>query len=180
MKYRRAWVAGESYFFTVVTDGRRPLLASEPAVSLLRQALRAVQMRHPFAVEAMVVLPDHLHCIWTLPPRDADYATRWRLIKTWFTKHWDPVFLGTASGYAALNPPTGSRIWQNRYWEHVIRDETDFERHANYIHYNPVKHGHVSSVADWPYSSFRRFVSAGIYPADWGNGGMTFDGVGHE
>jgi putative transposase len=202
MQYRRAWIPGGSYFFTVVTDHRRPLLATESAVEVLRQAIRTVRAKRPFAVDAMVVLPDHLHCIWTLPPGDADFATRWRLIKTWFTKHCDPGLLNMASGYAALTRPTGvgtatsgyaaltrptdvgaevaNAVWQNRYWEHVLRDEADYERHADYIHYNPVKHGLVASAGDWPYSSFRRFVTVGLYPKNWGQGVLAFDGVGHE
>lgn len=205
MKYRRAWIPGGSYFFTVVTDHRRPLLATESAVEVLRQAFRTVRAKRPFAVDAMVVLRDHLHCIWTLPPGDVDFATRWRLIKTWFTKHCDPDLLDEAPGYAALTRPTNvtdgginagtqaggevsgdaaltrSRaVWQNRYWEHVLRDEADYERHADYIHYNPVKHGLVASAGDWPYSSFRRFVTVGLYPENWGQGVLAFDGVGHE
>jgi putative transposase len=119
----------------------------------------------PFTIDAIAVLPDHLHCIWTLPPEDADYSTRWRLIKTWFSKHYAP---------ATQSP------WQRRYWEHLLRDESDFTRHVDYIHYNPVKHGHAATAMEWPYSSFRRHVEAGIYAADWGRGSMSFDGIGRE
>jgi putative transposase len=178
MRYRRAWLPGGSYFFTVVTADRQPLLANEAAIALLRRGFRRVRERYTFTVDAMVVLPDHLHCIWTLPPGDADFATRWRLIKTWFTKHYGEGLDAGASGYAALTRPT--RIWQNRYWEHVLRDDRDYERHADYIHYNPVKHGLVASAADWPFSSFNRFAEAGLYPPNWGQGGMTFEGIGHE
>jgi len=178
MQYRRAFVPGASYFFTLVLEKRRPLFASREAVEVLRQAFRAVRSTRPFELVAMVVLPDHLHCIWTLPPGDADFATRWRLIKTWFTRHCDP----------ALRPVPDHRrqakheqaLWQHRYWEHMLRDETDFIRHIEYIHFNPVKHGLVSSVSDWPYSSFHRFVAAGTYPADWGSQVSEIDGVGHE
>jgi putative transposase len=180
MRYRRAWIPGASYFFTVVTDNRRPLLATDSAVDVLRQAFRTVRTKRPFVLDAMVVLPDHLHCIWTLPPGDADFATRWRLIKTWFTKHYDPDLNDEMSGYALLTRPTATAIWQNRYWEHVLRDEADYERHADYIHYNPVKHGLALSAGDWRYSSFHRFVEAGCYPAGWGKGVVAFDGVGHE
>jgi len=126
----------------------------------------------------MVVLPDHLHCIWTLPPGDADFATRWRLIKTWFTKHCDPV-LRTRPNHARIAKQEQA-VWQHRYWEHMLRDEADFARHVEYIHYNPVKHGYASSAMEWPYSSFRRYVEEGVYPADWGRGAMDFEGVGHE
>lgn len=115
----------------------------------------------------MVVLPDHLHCLWTLPPGDADFPTRWRLIKTWFTKHHGVEGVTEA-------------VWQPRYWEHQVRDEADFAHHADYIHYNPVKHGLVESPRDWPYSSFRRHVDAGVYPANWGKNAIEFNGIGHE
>jgi len=126
----------------------------------------------------MVVLPDHLHCIWSLPPGDADFATRWRMIKTWFTKHCDPALRAVPDRVRVTKGQQA--IWQHRYWEHALRDETDFARHADYIHFNPVKHGYASSAMQWPYSSFRRYVNDGVYPSDWGQGSMDFDGVGHE
>jgi putative transposase len=113
----------------------------------------------------MVVLPDHLHCIWTMPPDDADFATRWRLIKTRFTKDCDPALRGVAN--ASQTRRREQAVWQHRYWEHQIRDEEDFARHVEYIHFNPVKHGLASSPLEWPYSSFRRFVDAGVYTVDW-------------
>jgi putative transposase len=178
MQYRRAFVPGASYFFTLVAQERQPLFVSGEAVDVLRQAFRAVRSTRPFELVAMVVLPDHLHCIWTLPPGDADFATRWRLIKTGFTRHCDP----------ALRPVPDPRrqakhaqaLWQHRYWEHMLRDETDFIRHVEYIHFNPVKHGLVTSASDWPYSSFHRYVAAGTYPADWGSQVSEIDGVGNE
>jgi putative transposase len=142
-------------------------------VDVLRGAFKSVRLTHPFTLDAMVVLPDHLHCIWTLPQGDTDFSTRWRLIKTWFTKHL-PSTLQTAN-------TRGERaVWQHRYWEHMLRDETDFERHVEYIHYNPVKHGLATAAIDWPYSSFQRYVKAGLYPSDWGRGGITLDGIGRE
>lgn len=181
MRYRRAWIAGGSFFFTVVTAERRPLLASVEAVDVLRLAFRAVRSRYPFDVDAIVVLPDHLHCIWSLPAGDADFATRWRLIKTWFTKHCDPN-LRTASDRAqsAKREQPQQPLWQHRYWEHALRDEADSDRHTDYIHFNPVKHGLVTSVKEWPYSSFHRHVASGLYPPDWGQSVMELDGVGHE
>ena len=178
MKYRRAFLPGGSFFFTVVTEKRRPLLASADAVDVLRMAFRAVRSARPFELDAIAVLPDHLHCIWTLPPGDADYSTRWRLIKTWFSKHCEPP-LGMAPN-AARTAKRQYTIWQHRYWEHMLRDEADYTRHVEYVHYNPVKHGLAASAMEWPYSSFRRYVEAGIHAADWGKGSMAFEGVGHE
>ena len=167
MHYRRAFTPGGTFFFTLVTEGRRPVFASAAAVELLRSAFRSVRHTRPFEMDAMVVMPDHLHCIWTLPRDDADFSTRWRLIKTWFTKHHEPDQRAQA-------------IWQPRYWEHQIRDEDDLARHVDYIHYNPVKHGLAASPMEWPHSSFRRYVAAGIYSADWGENAMEFKGVGSE
>jgi len=167
MHYRRAFTPGGSFFFTLVTHKRRPVFAHPETVEVLRNAFRTVRASRPFEIDAMVVMPDHLHCIWTLPPGDADFSTRWRLIKTWFTKHGDPALRGQA-------------VWQPRYWEHQLRDETDFARHVDYIHYNPVKHGLAPSPMAWPYSSFRRHVKAGIYPANWGEGTVDCDGIGRE
>jgi len=178
MRYHRAIITGGSFFFTVVTEQRRPLLASTDAVNVLRAAFRAVRAARPFEVDAMVVLPDHLHCIWTLPPGDADFATRWRLIKTWFTKHCDPAIRIETN--PARTAKREQALWQHRYWEHVLRDEADVIRHVEYVHFNPVKHGLVSSAREWPYSSFRRYVEAGLYPADWGQGAIDFEGVGQE
>jgi REP-associated tyrosine transposase len=178
MQYRRAFLPGGAFFFTVVTAERKPLFAEHKNVAILRAAFRTVRLQRPFILNAVVVLPDHLHCIWTLPPGDADFATRWRLIKTWFTKHCDP-----APCAAAENARTskGERfLWQHRYWEHVLRDETDYRRHVEYIHFNPVKHGYVKAPIDWPYSSFRRYVKTGTYPPDWGGNVQDVEGVGHE
>jgi len=137
MQYRRVRIGGASYFFTVVTRNRLPIFSSPTAVDLLRSAFRHVKQKRPFAVDGIVILPDHLHCIWSLPPGDSDFPLRWRLIKTWFSKHYRPGHGGW---------------WQNRYWEHLLRDEEDWRRHMDYIHYNPVKHGLASGVWEWPYS----------------------------
>jgi putative transposase len=170
MRYRRAFVPGRSFFFTLVTAGRRPVLQSEQAIETLRKAFRRVASKRPFSIDAIVILPDHLHCIWTLPPGDSDFSTRWRLVKTWFAKHHDEN----------RRQGSGCEAWQNRFWEHSLRDETDVIRHVEYIHYNPVKHGYVAAPDHWPYSSFHRFVREGLYPADWGDSGMDFEGVGRE
>ena len=178
MRYRRAWIAGGSFFFTVVTAERRPLFASTEAVELLRLAFRAVRSRHPFDIDAIVVLPDHLHCIWSLPSGDADFATRWRLIKTWFTKHCDPAWRTVPD--RVQSGKCEQALWQHRYWEHALRDEADRDRHMDYIHFNPVKHGLVTSAKEWPYSSFHRYVESGWYPPDWGGGMADYENAGHE
>lgn len=178
MQYRRAFIPGGTFFFTLVTEKRRPLLASDEAVDVLRQAFRTVKTARPFALDAMVVLPDHLHCLWSLPLGDTDFAIRWRLIKTWFTKHCNPALRQERNRSRVARREKA--IWQHRYWEHAIRDETDVARHLDYIHYNPVKHGYVTSAGEWPYSSFRRYVEKGIYTADWGQGAMEFEEVGGE
>jgi putative transposase len=178
MHYRRLQLPGWTYFFTVVTHGRRPILGTEAAVSVMREAFRSVRATRPFTLDAIVILPDHLHCLWTLPENDADYTTRWRLVKTWFTKH-------ASTDLRGVNNPSSSHrgeqpVWQHRYWEHAIRDEQDYARHLDYIHWNPVKHGYAASPAEWPYSSFQRFVAAGLYPANWGGEYEEIEGVGHE
>jgi putative transposase len=132
-------------------------------VDLLRAAFRRVRARHPFAIEAAVILPDHLHAIWTLPDGDADFATRRRLIKSGFSHGLPRVERISASRAARAE----RGIWQRRYWEHTLRDEDDFARHLDYIHFNQVKHGRAIRVRDWPFSSFRRWVGLGAYPVDW-------------
>ena len=165
MQYRRAFVPGATFFFTVVTARRRPLFDDAAACDLLRQALRRVAEQQPFTVGAIVVLPDHLHCLWTLPPDDTDYPTRWRLIKTRVTQ-----------AYGASHA-----LWQPRYWEHLIRDDTDYRQHIEYIHYNPVKHGYVTRPSEWPYSTFHRYVRQALYPEDWGGSEPVWKGnVGRE
>jgi putative transposase len=161
--YRRNFVLGGSYFFTVNLDDRRLSLLTRH-IGLLRHAFRETRARHPFTIEAVVVLPDHLHAVWTLPEGDADFALRWRLIKSAFSR--------ALPGSEHVSPSRAERgergIWQRRYWEHTLRDENDYARHVDYIHFKPVKHRHVTRVKDWPHSSFHRMVRAGIYPEDWG------------
>jgi putative transposase len=160
--YRRNFIPGGSYFFTVNLADRRSRLLTEN-IELLRSAFRYARERHTFTIDAIVVLPDHLHTIWSLPEGDSDFALRWRLIKSAFSRELPPGEHISESRIAK-----GERgIWQRRYWEHTLRDERDLERHIDYIHFNPVKHGHVSQVRDWPYSSFHRMVRLGICPQDW-------------
>jgi len=168
--YRRNFVRGGAYFFTVNLADRRLRLLTE-YIALLRGAFRVTRVAHPFTIDAIVVLPDHLHAMWTLPEGDSDFATRWRLIKSAFSR-------GLAKGEEVSASRLGRAergIWQRRYWEHALRDESDHARHSDYIHFNPVKHGYVARVQDWPYSSFHRMVRLGIYPMDWG-GDMRADG----
>ena len=162
-RYRRVTIAGGTYFFTVaLADRSGDLLVRE--IDRLRRAYRAAQKDRPFETVAICVLPEHLHALWTLPPGDSDFASRWMLIKSGFSRGLSASALRSNSKIAKRE----KGIWQRRYWEHTIRDDRDFERHVDYIHYNPVKHGLVSRVADWPHSSFHQFVECGILPADWG------------
>jgi putative transposase len=160
--YRRNFVPGGSFFFTVnLADRKLALLTAH--IELLREAFRKTRQRHPFTVDAIVILPDHIHAIWTMPEGDADFATRWRLIKSTFSRNLsvdEPI-----SESRAAKRERG--IWQRRYWEHTIRDEDDFARHVDYIHINPLKHGLVDRVREWEASSFQRYVKLGVYPIDW-------------
>jgi len=161
--YRRNFLPGASYFFTVNLADRRLRLLTEH-IGTLGSAFRETRARQPFTIDAIVILPDHLHAIWTLPEDDADFALRWRLIKLAFSRA-----LPRGERILRSRAEKGERgIWQRRYWEHTLRDETDFARHVDYIHFNPVKHGHVMRVLDWPHSSFHRMVRLGICPPDWG------------
>lgn len=160
--YRRYRVPGGTYFFTVNLLERR-LDTLVRHIDHLREAVRGVRQRYPFHIDAWVVLPDHLHCLCTLPEGDADFSTRWRLIKTAFAKA-----LPVTERRSAVRVARRERaIWQRRFWEHAIRDERDYARHMDYIHYNPVKHRYVERVADWPHSTFHRYVARGIYPPNW-------------
>ena len=153
MDYRRAYVEGGCYFFTVVLASRKGDLLVQH-IETLRDAFKHVKERHPFTIDAMVVLPDHLHCIWTLPEGDCDYAKRWALIKIYFSKK-----LPKTERVNASRAQKGERgIWQRRFWEHVIRDERDYLNHIEYIHNNPIKHGYVSNAQDWPYSTIHKFT----------------------
>jgi len=164
--YRRAWHPGGTYFFTVNLLQRQGNDLLTRQIELLRAVVKSVRQCHPFTIHGWVVLPEHLHCVIELPPDDADYATRWRLIKMEFSKA-----LPHTEIWSAVRTRRGERgIWQRRYWEHLIRDERDYRAHMDYVHINPVKHGLVERVADWPYSTFHRMVAEGVYPADWAGG----------
>lgn len=180
MQYRRARIEGGTYFFTVVTYKRMKILAQAENVSILREAFKYVMQNHPFKIDAIVILPDHLHCIWTLPKDEQDYSTRWRLVKSYFSRKIDVRYKNVSS--ASRIKKKEQAVWQRRYWEHIIRDENDFASHVEYIHYNPVKHGLVKAPGDWAYSSFNRYISDGIYDRDWGAGlDIRFDeSIGRE
>jgi putative transposase len=171
MRYRRATVPGASYFFTLITYQRQRLFSDPSNVERWHRAVAKVQRARPFVVEAEVVMPDHLHIIWTLPETEADYATRIWLIKTAFTKgQLSRIGFGTVNESRARK---GERnVWQRRYWEHVIRDEKDFQAHVDYIHINPVKHGLVERPCDWPHSTFGIWLERGVYDPWWGSDDM--------
>ena len=159
--YRRNRIPGATYFFTInLRDRRSNLLVAH--IDALRAAVRGVRREFPFHIDAWVVLPDHMHCLWTLPEGDSDFPERWRRIKSAFTRAVaDPE-------RAPVKLRKGERgVWQRGYWEHTIRDEPDYTAHMDYIHFNAVKHGYAANPADWPFSSFRRCVVAGLYPAAW-------------
>ncbi|MFG6104478.1 transposase [Leptolyngbyaceae cyanobacterium CCMR0082] len=155
MQYRRSRREGGTYFFTVVTYNRQQLFDTPEMVELLRESFRTVKQRHPFTIDAIVVLPDHLHCLWTLPKGDANFSTRWRLIKSEFSRHCPEKYKQPCS--LARYKKQEQAIWQRRFWEHLIRDENDFVCHVEYIHHNPAKHGLVQNPYDWPYSSIHLF-----------------------
>jgi len=163
-EYRRAYIPGASWFFTVNLAERKGNSLLVRHIDELRSAFRQVRNNHPFRLDAVVVLPDHLHAIWTLPPGDADYSMRWNLLKGHFSRA-----IETGERISASREKRRERgLWQRRFWEHLLRDQDDFNRHVDYIHWNPVKHGWVKQVSDWPHSSFHAYVSRGVYAANWG------------
>lgn len=170
--YRRNFIPGGSYFFTVAMANRSGRLLTDN-IELFRRTVSGVKQELPFELVAMVVLPEHLHCVWTLPEGDADYPTRWKKIKAFFSHG-----LPKGESRSASRVAKGERgIWQRRYWEHTLRNDDDLRRHLDYIHYNPVKHGHVRCVKEWPYSTFHRYVQRGVYPDDWAGGELD---VGYD
>lgn len=160
--YRRNRVPGGTYFFTVnLVDRRSDLLIRH--IDTLRDAVRELRAKAPFHIDAWVVLPEHMHCLWTLPEGDTDFSRRWQAIKTVFSRRLPAVEYRSQSRVSK-----GERgIWQRRFWEHAIRDDRDYGAHLDYIHFNPMKHGLVTDVGDWPYSSFHRCAAKGLYPENW-------------
>jgi len=162
VNYRRNFIPGATYFFTVALEDRRRDTLTKNILAL-RQAFRTTRSERPFQIDAIVVLPEHLHAIWTLPSSDSDFSGRWRRVKSLFTHH-----LRRAGESFDPRDGRGFRLWQRRFWEHTIRDLRDYARHVDYVHYNPVHHGYVKIAALWPYSSIHRFIRRGTITADWG------------
>jgi putative transposase len=181
MRYRRVIAPGATFFFTLVTEQRRPLFREPETVALLLAAVEKVRSRHPFEVDAYVILPDHLHTIWTLPEGDASFSTRWRLIKEAFTRAYIRTH-GILDRSESRQAKGEQAVWQRRFWEHAIRDDIDFARHVDYIHINPIKHGLVAAARDWPHSSFGDWVARGNYDEWWGSDEMPPlpEWIGHE
>lgn len=165
--YRRANTPGASYFFTVNTYRRWPLLVDDRTRAALREAIEAVRAEHPFTIDAWVLLPDHLHTVWTLPPGDAGFALRWGMIKRHVSRACRDLLPPDAMQSESRQARGEISFWQRRFWEHLIRDEADYRRHIDYIHWNPMKHGLVRQVKDWPYSTFHRYARRGVYSQDW-------------
>ncbi len=158
-----------TYCFTVNMLERCPNDLLVRHIELLRSVVRKVRGKRPFHIDAWVILPDHLHCVWTLPPGDDDFTNRWRLIKQGFSKG-----LPMTERSSAVRVARGERaIWQRRFWEHVIRNDRDYAAHVDYCHINPLKHGYVQRVADWPFSTFHRYVESGLYTVDWAGGAAS-------
>jgi putative transposase len=156
-EYRRLYRQQGWYFFTGVTYNREKILIQPDNLVRRRQSFRCVMKKLPFKMDTVVILPDHIHCIWRLPPDDDDFPTRWKPIMRYFSTGMN----------APLTSRSEKKVWQRRFWEHLLRNEKDWQVHMDYIHYNPVKHGYVQSPGGWPYGSFRRAVKQGLYPADW-------------
>jgi len=174
--YRRAFVPGGTYFFTVATAHRRPLLTRPAVRRALRAGIDQARQTLPFTIDAWILLPDHLHCIWTLSPEDANFSARWAIIKRQVSHEYGEAEWCVGRTLPELSASRHKRresgIWQRRFWEHLIQDEEDLRHHVEYIHWNLVKHEYVKAVADWPYSTFHRFVQRGLYPSNWGGQGV--------
>ncbi len=166
--YRRANAKGGTYFFTLVTYRRQRFLCDENIRYALRNAIQNTRLTHPFKIDGWVLLPDHLHCILTLPPDDADFGVRWAMIKRYVTKQCGPDLQRDDWMNDSKRRRKESTLWQRRFWEHQIHDDRDYEIHMDYLHFNPVKHGYVTSTKNWPHSTFHRYVCAGVYSENWG------------
>ncbi len=174
--YRRAKTPGGTYFFTLVTYRRQQILCDEPIRQALRQAIRNTRLHYPFSVDVWVLMPDHLHCLWTLPDGDDDFSTRWSLIKRRVSiackEHYKQARWKTPS----KEKHRESTLWQRRFWEHCIRDQRDFNHHADYMHYNPGKHGLCNQPVEWSFSTVHRYINVGKYPENWTVGPAAFMG----
>jgi putative transposase len=172
--YRRIRVAGGTYFFTVVTHRRRLLFDQAQNRQMLHDAVQEVRKRHPFTIDAWALLPEHMHCIWTLPREGSDFSLRWNQIKSGFSKRARSLLHVDEWMNESRQKHRETTIWQRRFWEHQIRDDQEYQAYMDYTHFNPVKHGLVERVIDWPYSTFHRYVRLGVYPESWG-GAMVRD-----
>jgi len=168
MLYRRLYTNGATYFFTLITFNRQKIFSNINHVKLLKESILKIKHKYPFSIDAIVILPEHLHCIFTLPEYDHDFSLRIRLFKTDFSKKCNIKYLRTSLDIKSRNSKKEAIIWQRRFWEHQIRDEKDFNLHMDYIHYNAVKHGLTKSPKDWCYSSFLNCVKQGLYNVNWG------------
>ncbi|MGB7913668.1 MAG: transposase [Desulfobaccales bacterium] len=167
-EYRRIRLKGGTYFFTVVAFERQPFLTNDQVRAALREEIQEVRKTLPFTIEAWVLLPDHLHTIWTLPENDDNFASRWAIFKRGLSRRCGSLDEDKEQNGDSHSKRGEKRIWQRRFWDQLIRDDHDFQCHLDYLHWNPVKHGYVKRVLDWPYSTFHRYVANGLYPADWG------------
>ena len=165
--FRRSRVTGGTFFFTVVTYRRQRFLCDEDVRLALRESILRAREQHHFEIDAWVLLPDHMHCMWTLPEGDADFSMRWNVIKRGVTRRVGARLQRSDLMNESKAAHRESTLWQRRFWEHQIRADADYQAHMDYIHFNPVKHGLVSHASDWPHSSFHRHVASGAYPVDW-------------
>jgi putative transposase len=156
-QYRRLYIHGGTYFFTVVSYQRRPILVHPMLRRALSESIQFVKKQHPFDVHAWVLLPDHMHCVWRLPRNESDYSKRWAQIKRLTSQHVAKVFHDEERANPSMRRRRELTIWQPRFWEHWIRNDDDLRQTIQYIHRNPVKHGLVNRIEDWPFSTYHRF-----------------------
>ena len=173
-EYRRHRIPGGTYFITIVTYQRQPILTLPKSREILRYAWKTVQSRYPFSTDAICLLPDHIHTLITLPENDDNFPKRISEIKRIFSKEFHLHIPNQLEKNPSRIKRRENTLWQRRYWDHYIRNEQDLNNHTNYIHYNPVKHELTTSVNEWPWSSFHRYVKAGYYEPDWGSD-VSFD-----
>jgi putative transposase len=165
MNYRRLRIPGGTYFFTLVTFNRKHIFDSPLYIETLRASFKIAMKSHPFRIDAHVILPDHIHMIWTLPHGDDNYPIRWSIIKNIFSRQMNKSMKSVEPIYKGAKGEAG--FWQRRYWEHYIRDEIDLNNHIDYIHFNPVKHGYVNNPEEWELSSFKKYCQQGYYVGNW-------------
>ncbi|MBN2211360.1 MAG: transposase [Sedimentisphaerales bacterium] len=165
--YRRWYRDGGTYFFTVKTFQRQTFLCGSFARSALRHAIEQTRAKKPFLIVGWALLPDHIHAIWKMPENDEDFSLRWSMIKRLFSQQWLKHQQSNIDRTARMRNKRESGVWQRRFWEHLIRDQTDMAHHMDYIHYNPIKHGLVKCPHEWPHSTFHRWVKAGAYRTNW-------------